>query len=290
MGIGPVDRDMGRLGFGVSVEGGPLASDQLRAVTDAVGERPGTVLWFEDFHAPPPTAGIDAVAGMAAFPIITWEPWHATLESITRGEQDDHLISWAEALAACDSEVGLRLAHEFNGDWYPWTPARGGTHDEYVSAWRHAHDLFREHGATNLVWIWSPNAVSLDPAPLDAWYPGNAYVNVLAVDGYNWGNANRPGEWIEPDRLFSQAVAELRTLDDDKPILIAEVACAENGGSKAEWIADFVAYVDTESVIDGFVWFEHDKETDWRMVSSRASTEAMAAALEKRAVTCEVRL
>ena len=113
---------------------------------------------------------------------------------------------------------------------------------------------------------------------------------MLAVDGYNWGNAKSPGEWSRPAELFDRALTELRIINHDKPILIAEVACAEEGGSKSEWISEFVAYVDMQTDADGFVWFEHDKETDWRMVSSPASTEAMAAALEKRAVTCEVRL
>src|SRR5689334_13539050 len=120
MGSARVINDDGRLGFGVSVAGGPLASDDLRAVADAGGEKPGMVLWFEDFHARPPSAGIAAVNDLAATPIITWEPWRATLGSIAFGEHDDHLADWAEALRASGSAVGLRLAHEFNGDWYPW--------------------------------------------------------------------------------------------------------------------------------------------------------------------------
>jgi len=46
--------------------------------------------------------------------------------------------------------------------------------------------------------------------------------------------------------------------------------------------------VDMHSDADAFVWFEHDKETDWRIVSSRAATAAMADALQKRATACEV--
>jgi hypothetical protein len=282
-----MSRDNGRLRFGVSVEGGPLAFDELCALTDAVGEKPGVVLWFEDFHAPPPSEGIAAVNDFEAIPIITWEPWHATLESIAFGEHDDHLIGWAQALKAVGSQVCLRFAHEFNGSWYPWTPAKGGTPDQFVAAWRHAHDIFERQGATDVQWVWCPNAVSVHPAPIDAWYPGDAYVNVLAIDGYNWGNAKSPSEWLTPDELFNRALTELRGLDVDQPILIAEVACAESGGSKSKWISDFVAYVEAQSEAAGFVWFEHDKETDWRIVSSRDSTDAMATALEKRAASCE---
>jgi len=257
-------------------------------VTDVVGEKPGAVLWFEDFHAEPPSAGIGAVDDFDAMPIITWEPWGATLESIAFGEHDGHLVEWAKALTASGSSVGLRFAHEFNGDWYPWTPTQGATPEHFVAAWRHAHDVFTGEGATNVAWIWCPNAVSVDPAPIEMWYPGDAYVNVLAVDGYNWGKVKSSGEWVPPDRLFNHALSEMRHINDEKPILIAEVACAEDGGSKPEWISEFVVYVDTQSDVEGFVWFEHNKETDWRMVSSCASTEAMVDALAARAVVCGV--
>jgi mannan endo-1,4-beta-mannosidase len=281
-------RDKGRLRFGVSVEGGALAHDEWCAVADAIGEKPDMVLWFEDFHAAPPTAGIAEVSDFDAIPIITWEPWHAPMGSIAFGEHDDHLIDWAEALGATGVDVYLRFAHEFNGNWYPWTPAKGAAPDRFVAAWRHAHDIFEQCGATNVQWVWCPNAVSVDAAALNAWYPADAYVNVLAIDGYNWGKVKSPGEWSSPEELFGPAMIQLREINSDKPVLIAEVACAESGGAKPEWISEFVAYVDTQTDADGFVWFEHDKETDWRITSSSAAADAMAEALRKRTAACEV--
>ncbi|RDH74209.1 endoglucanase [Mycolicibacterium moriokaense] len=277
----------GRLRFGASVEGGPLAADELAALSAAIGTALDIVLWFEDFHAAPPVAGLEAVDSAGALPIITWEPWHATVESITHGRLDDHLIAWADALRECGFAVGLRFAHEFNGDWYPWTPAHGASAAQFVAAWRHVHDIFRQRRATNVVWLWSPNAVSVATEVLRAWYPGHAYVDVLAVDGYNWGDALPGCEWIQPTELFDPIMAELRTLDAEKPILIAEVGCAEQGGSKPDWIADFVDYLNGRPDIDGFIWFEHDKETDWRLVSSAAATRAMARALAQRSATSE---
>lgn len=280
--------DRERLCFGVSVEGGPLADDQLRAVGTAAGEFPGIVLWFEDFHAEPPVAGIDSTSRSGALPIVTWEPWSATLGSLADGDHDDHLIHWADEFSVCGLPTYLRFAHEFNGDWYPWTPAQGGTPGQFRAAWRHIHDVFDEHDAIDVRWLWCPNAVSTHDAPLAEWYPGDDYVDALALDGYNWGDAKPAGEWISPAELFDPALTELRNINADKPILIGEVACAERGGSKADWIADFVDYVAGQPEVDGFVWFEHDKETDWRIVSSPAAAAAMADALKSRAQVCEV--
>ncbi|WP_231988736.1 glycoside hydrolase family 26 protein [Mycobacterium sp. 1274761.0] len=254
----------------------------------AVAEEPQLVLWFDHFDAVPPAAGINAVHRRHADPIITWEPWTVSLAAIADGEYDDHLVQWANAFRAYDDTVYLRFAHEFNGDWYPWSPAHGETPSRFVAAWRHIVDIFREREATSVEWVWCPNAVSDEDAPLTAWYPGGEYVDVLAADGYNWGDTRPDAEWIAPADLFDPVLTALRGLDANKPIFVAEVACAESGGSKADWIAELVSYLADYPGVDGFVWFEHDKETDWRMVSSSQAVAAMAAALKKRAAAYEV--
>lgn len=276
-----------RLRFGVSVEGGPLADDDLRAVGAAAGSAPDYVLWFEDFLAEAPVAGISATARSGALPIVTWEPWSATLQSIADGEHDHHLADWADALRGCELPIYLRFAHEFNGDWYPWTPAQGGSPAQFRAAWRHIHEILGECDATNVQWLWCPNAVPSQGLPLADWYPGDDCVDVLAVDGYNWGEAKPAGAWTSPADLFGQALRDLREISTEKPILIAEVACAERGGCKADWISDFVDYATAQQDVDGFVWFEHDKETDWRIVSSPAAATAMARALTAHSDACE---
>jgi hypothetical protein len=262
----------------------------LHAISAAVGEQPRLVLWFEDFLSDAPVAGVEAVRRFGAVPVVTWEPWQVSLTAIADGDYDEHLKQWADKLTACDSALYLRFAHEFNGDWYPWSPAGDTSPDDYRMAWRHIHDVFRERGAGNVRWVWCPNAVSTVETPLVNWYPGDDYVDVLAVDGYNWGAAKPCGEWAAPVEIFEAALTEMRAIDADKPMLVAEVACAEIGGAgpcpKAAWISDFVAYLDARADIDGFIWFEHDKETDWRMVSSPQAASAMADALSGRAVAC----
>ena len=55
-----------------------------------------------------------------------------------------------------------------------------------------------------------------------------------------------------------------------------ETASTEQGGSKPTWITDFFAQLALRPQIQGFVWFNHYKETDWRIESSATSTEAFA--------------
>jgi mannan endo-1,4-beta-mannosidase len=278
-----------RLRFGVSTLGGACELDEVADIAAAVGRRPEMVLWFEDFAADPPVGGIRRVAATGAMPVITWEPWlwrtdrqrdaGALMPQIAAGEHDAHLIAWADALAGTEPPVTIRFAHEFNGDWYPWSPTGGTSPEAYIEAWRHVHDLFHTRGTDHVQWMWAPAAANSAHHELEAWYPGDDCVDVIGIDGYNWGITQPWSRWMPPTEIFASTLAEVQQIAD-KPVLIAEVGCAESGGDKAQWIGEFVEWLTAEDV-DGFVWFDHDKETDWRIRSTPRSAAAMAAALSE---------
>ncbi|KUI25238.1 glycoside hydrolase family 26 protein [Mycobacterium sp. GA-2829] len=275
----------GCLRLGLSTPGGACGLDEVAATAATVDRQVGLILWYVDFAASPPVRGVAAVAAAGATPVITWEPWFwrtdvdqvdgALLAEIADGRHDDLLTAWAAALAQCGTPVLLRFAHEFNGDWYPWTPARGTPPQTYVAAWRHAHDLFRRVGATNVQWMWSPDAESEPPAP---WYPGDDCVDVVGIDGYNWGTTRPWSRWTAPVEIFEPALTAVRALTD-RPVILAEVGCAEHGGSKPDWISDLVAWAAAQPDVGAVIWFDHDKETDWRIASTPAAAAAMARAL-----------
>ncbi|WP_238889995.1 glycoside hydrolase family 26 protein [Mycobacterium sp. IDR2000157661] len=271
--------------FGLSTPGGFTAARELQAVADAVGHRAEIVMAFEDFFATPPIAELAVAAYCGADPVISWEPWcwtddrsPAVMRSLLSGALDDYVYRWADEIRDWGGRTYLRFAHEFNGDWYPWTPACGTTQADFVRAWRHVHDIFTAQHVGNVMWVWAPTVGGI--TPLSAWYPGDDYVDVLGVDGYNWGTSLPTTCWTVPEELFGDALDELRSISPGKPILVAEVGCAEEGGCKADWIARFTDYLNRQPDVMGFIWFEHHKETDWRITSSAPSAAAMAAALD----------
>ncbi len=279
------------LQFGVTTPGGPRAADELDGIERLAGERPALVLSYADFSTPPPLADLDAVAARGATPVLTWEPWdwsapaggRVTLRDIAAGDHDAYVRGWADALRHWGRPVHLRFAHEQNGDWYPWAVGVGGTTAaDHVAAWRHLHQVFEEAGAGNVEFVWNPNVRYPGSTPLSDTWPGARYVDRVAVDGYNWGSSPGGSGWQEPDELFDGTLDELRELAPGTPITVAEVGCAEAGGDKAAWIRELVAHLDRQSDVTAFVWFEHDKEADWRFSSSPAATEAMRGALAGR--------
>jgi hypothetical protein len=84
-------------------------------------------------------------------------------------------------------------------------------------------------------------------------------------------------------RRFEKVFARIYPLlaAKGKPILIGETASAEVGGNKAEWIDAIIPTLRTKyPMIKGLVWFDVNKERDWRINSSPPTLEAFARAAQ----------
>ena len=95
-----------------------------------------------------------------------------------------------------------------NGDWYPWAVgAPGGSAEDYVAAYRRVRGMFDDAGAKHVEWVWCPNViVNGDAEAISRCYPGDDFVDIVGVDGYNFGDL--PGHrWTEPAELFGATVA-----------------------------------------------------------------------------------
>jgi beta-mannanase len=273
--------------FGVSIDRPGTALDGFEA---AAGKRVALVNSYMSLASTRfDTVFADAVSARGAVPMITWEPWRDgslgprqpefALRRFLAGDFDGLIRKWAESARDWGRPVLLRFAPEMNGDWNSWSPGvNGNTAREYVAVWRHVHDVFTAVGARNVEWVWSPNVSFPGSTPVRDVYPGDAYVDWAGLDGYNWGSS-RPGtRWQSFNAVFGptlRAIARLTT----KPVVLTEVASTELGGRKSAWIRDFLAQLSRYPSVVGFVWFQYDKETDWRIDSSTASRAAFAAGL-----------
>jgi hypothetical protein len=219
----------------------------------------------------------DLAAGR--IPLVNWEPHTPTLDDIINGVHDAMLHMRASSAKALGKPFFLDWGAEMNGNWSPWSGSNNGSSGaKYIAAYRHIHDIFVADGATNVVWAWCPNVTD---EPRVAWnetmnyYPGDAYVDWTCVDGYNWGTTNGGG-WQTFPQVFTTIYAKLAT--KGKPILIGEMASTEEGGDKGQWIAGMVPALKSNfPLIKGLVWFDINKETDWRIASSTGSRDAFIA-------------
>jgi hypothetical protein len=269
-GQGPLVPSAGAL-LGLFYGAGTVAATEM-----AVGRKMAIHLtyfaWTDDFTVGP--AANDIATGR--IPLVNWEPYTGNLDDIIAGVYDTMIHARAAGAKRLAQKFFLDWGAEMNGDWSPWGGALNGqSAAKYLAAYRHIHDIFVADGATNVVWAWCPNVTD---EPRETWnaalnyYPGDTYVDWACVDGYNWGSAGGGG-WQTFQNLFSVIYPKLATTG--KPILIGEMASAEVGGSKGPWIDAMIPTLKTNfPMIRGLVWFDINKETDWRIDSSPAALEA----------------
>jgi hypothetical protein len=279
----------GQLAFGIANPGNDASDAQFAAVTAVAGAKHSIELWYRSFTQELRASELAAIAERGAIPYLTWEPWGwrrgasqptYRLSRISDGAFDPYLTRSAEVLADWGKPILLRFGHEMNGGWYPWSEAANRNRPgDYVRAWNHIQDLFATVGADNVIWVWSPNVQFTGSLPLLGLYPGNHRVDVIAVDGYNFGTSQSWSEWVDPDELFDPTFATLRALAPEVPLMLGEVASSELGGDKAAWIDDLFTWMRAQDDLEAFVWFDLDKGTDWRLTSSLDAAAAVRANL-----------
>lgn len=223
-------------------------------------------------------------------PLITWEPYLCSASTTpsdievlaAKGRYDAYLNIWADRLktflsgpdglynTSDDRRAYVRLGHEMNGNWYPWGAAMGNNApSDYVRMWQRVRAIFDSKGldANHLQWVWSVNNTDVGGYSAESFYPGDAYVNWVAIDGYNWGTSQNWSSWQTPDAVFGPMLSRLRAMTT-KPVAITEFASTTSTSSgtslpdKSQWIADAFNYAVTNN-IKMVVWFNQDKETDW---------------------------
>ena len=111
-------------------------------------------------------------------------------------------------------------------------------------------------------------------------YPGDAYVDWTCLYGYNWGtNPAHQGKWETFRQLYRETYRHVtETVAPTKPMMLAEIASSEFGGSKAIWIREMLSQVPTEyPKIRALLWFERfDDGMDWPLETSGSATTAFA--------------
>jgi hypothetical protein len=163
-------------------------------------------------------------------PMIGWRS--ASLISIIHGKYDWLIRLRARKLKALRHLVFMRWGWEMNGNWEPWSlhPSK------FKRAWRHVHRIFVRQGALNVAWVWAPNWEDVPKVSWNHWtnyYPGDRYVDWVGIDGFNWGATQPWSHWTTIDRIVRRLY---HAYHRRKPMMVAETASVEQGGSKARWI------------------------------------------------------
>ena len=259
--------------------GGPGARAQQAAIATFEREIGRTLAinnLYMSWKGPMPSAARWDLA-RGTIPMISWAGTRA--DQVAAGTDDGWIRAEARRLKALHAPVLLRWFFEMNRTGYR---PEIGSPATFVAAWRRMHRIFQRAGAINVRWVWCPSTAAFAQGTAQAYYPGNAYVDWICADGYNWGPGLPGAGW----RTFSEIFRTfyLWGLPRRKPMLIGEFGTVEGPpGAKAAWFAQAEDALRTQfPQIRAVVYFESNHENfgryfDWRATSSRSSLAAFRA-------------
>jgi len=99
--------------------------------------------------------------------------------------QVDIIAEYLKELQDAHVPILWRPYHEINGDWFWWNGHRGDTTHGTKQLYRQLFDrLVNFHHLTNLIWVWNCDQPARADRQFVDYYPGNQYVDVLALDCY----------------------------------------------------------------------------------------------------------
>ncbi len=244
-----------------------------------------------------PQLQVKAILEMGSLPVITWEPWLTDfdaekfpglrvsekrdvggLRDVAKGKYDAYIHSWAKAAAEINQPIYLRVGHEMNDPYrYPWGPQNNSAKD-YIAAWRHIHIVFQQEHANKIIWVWSPH-----PAYgfFDAFYPGDAFVDMIGIGVLNYGTVANWSKWWSFGEIFGKHYSELAVFK--KPMMISEFGCLNVGGKRSEWFEEALhqlpqKYPLVKSIL--FFHFSDDKTTtqqeiNWYFINDTSTVKSI---------------
>ena len=262
----------------LSGQSGTEASVEQREA--AMGRRYDLEITYYNWTDVFPDFGEAVIAANGRTPVMTWygpgkdSSDHRTLAEVNDGSDDAWILSQAETIKSFGHRIYLRLMPEMNGAWYH---GFSGNPAAYIAAWRRVHSLFAQVGVSNVTWVWCPN---ITPGDWDEYYPGNAYVDVIGVDGFS----NSKYVYQSFAQIFSPFLTHYA---GRKPMMIDETATDFGAGDPAAGIGSAASFIDgmhsylkdvagPRYGVIGVCWFDTD-DTDghnWRVDQTPAAWQA----------------
>jgi beta-mannanase len=203
--------------------------------------------------------------------------------AIAQGNCDEFLHAVGKNLRRFKKPLFLRFAWEMNVSTMEWGIARtGSTNEDFIAAWRKVYAVVRSEGAGNVRFVFCPNVSQ--GVLYKAIYPGDAYVDWVGLDGYNWGTTQSWSVWQTFAQVFSASYIELKASAPQKPFMLGEINTTDKGGSKPAWYTDMLSVqIPYNYAVDAVIFYNEDRtqteQVNWLIDVDLASYNAFKNAI-----------
>ncbi|NME70889.1 fibronectin type III domain-containing protein [Flammeovirga aprica] len=134
------------------------------------------------------------------------------LTDVVNGVYDASIDKFANfAKANPTTPFFLRIGYEFDGTWNFYDPTK------YINAYRYLVDRLNAQGVENVAYVWQSAAYGFtyNSNPIDAWYPGDEYVDYIGLSFFFYDEG-----FNGPNLQFLLDMAR----NKQKPVMMAEVS------------------------------------------------------------------
>lgn len=225
------------------------------------------VIRYQSLDEPFPEKSLQNAYSHKKFAELSLQTFHyqqnnqSVLYEILDGKYDDYFTTYAKAVKKFSHPILLRLDNEMNGQWCPYSSFYFSKDtDLFKEVWHHIYNIFKANQVNNVLWVWNPNDES---SPRPKWnnylnyYPGDNYVDVIGMTGYNSGTAV-PGEpWREFADIYQPLYAQYARYFD-QPMIIGEFGCASVGGDKPSWMQKMFDQIGQYDRIKVAIWWDYN--------------------------------
>ena len=232
---------------------------------------------------------VDWDLSQGRIPLLTWGcprvdgQGRSGSRQIALGLHDAQIDRWAAAIRARQKPMFLRYCSEMDA---PYKADNAGTPTDFIASWRRIWTRFNAvvngvRANDYVAWSWVTTAIRWTSpegvARAKSYYPGDAYVDWIGADGYNFYGCFTD-TWKMPTDIFGGWYNWAK--NQTKPLMIPEFGTVEhpsNPSRKPEWINAFrstiknsytkvhlIAYLDTAGA----------KGCNWRLDSSAQTLDA----------------
>jgi hypothetical protein len=240
--------------------GAYVPSEQLTTLESQVGRQFDIFMQYNDFSTGtngqiPNSADLPLIQGGRTL-LASWQPriyssdTNYSWTQIADGSLDSSvIIPQAQRIKALGS-TKIFLAFDSEMDDLSTHPvASYGTPADYVAAYQHIYNVFKAQGVSNVIWVWTPTGYSGNYSTLSQYYPGDAYVNWVGYDPYNFYQCNsNETTWRSPTTLFSGfynwvSDGGLGTGAETKPMILDEYGSHDDAADPIAGDSDWYAQI-----------------------------------------------
>src|ERR1035437_4620762 len=165
-----------------------------------------------------------------------------TLAQGAAGDENANFVAIAKNLVALGfGNAILRPGWEFDGPWFPWPVESNTDAANFAAYWQNIVTAMRSVPGADFKFLWSPAGFQSLSWNINDAYPGNAYVDYVSFDVYDWswsgtifpsGDPNNSATVAQSKAVFNEYLTDTEGLNwlasfaqaHNKPIVIPEWA------------------------------------------------------------------